>query len=97
MKNKIKWLDCEYFRPDETVQPVLVDDFLLYTLFDPHGYSYVFETIRNFIDYMEYGKDCGNIARFNTVKQLEKFVEGYDPDLSLMQNYNKYNKKKKAT
>lgn len=45
MANRLKWLDTEYCgRPDETVQPVLVDDTLYYTLFDRRGYNYVFST-----------------------------------------------------
>ena len=46
MANRLKWLDTEYCgRPDETIQPVMVDDTLYYTLFDRRGYHYVFPSI----------------------------------------------------
>ena len=46
-KNKLTWLETEYCgRPDETIQPVLVNDnIVLYTMFDRHGFNYVFATI----------------------------------------------------
>lgn len=45
-KNTLKWLDTEYCgRADETIQPVLVNDTILYTLYDNKGFNYVFSTI----------------------------------------------------
>ena len=45
MANNIMWLDTEYCgRADETIQLVLVDGVLFYTLFDRHGYQKVFKS-----------------------------------------------------
>ena len=46
MRNKLKWLDTEYCgNADETIQPVLVNGTLLYTMFDRRGFNYVFTTV----------------------------------------------------
>ena len=45
-KNKLKWLDTEYCgTADTTIQPVLVNNTILYTLYDNKGFNYVFTTI----------------------------------------------------
>ena len=39
MKNTLKWLEVEYCgKADESIQPVLVNDTLLYVLFDSIEY-----------------------------------------------------------
>lgn len=46
MKNELKWLDVEYCGDgDENIQPVLVNDTILYVLYDRKGNNYVFTTI----------------------------------------------------
>jgi hypothetical protein len=65
-KNTLKWLETEYCgRADETIQPVLVGDTLYYTLFDRHGFNYVFSTIyavtRHLLgDVNQYEFTCGS-------------------------------------
>lgn len=45
-KNTLKWLDTEYCgTADTTIQPVLVNGTVLYTLFDKNGNNLVFTTI----------------------------------------------------
>lgn len=45
-KNTLKWLETEYCgTADATIQPVLVNGIILYTLFDNKGFNYVFTTI----------------------------------------------------
>ena len=45
-KNTLKWFDTEYCgTADTTIQPVLVNDSVLYVLFDNKGFNYVFTTI----------------------------------------------------
>lgn len=45
-KNTLKWLETEYCgTPDTAIQPVLVNDTIMYVLFDHHGFNYVFDTI----------------------------------------------------
>lgn len=45
-KNTLRWLDTEYCgTADTTIQPVLVNDTILYTLYDNKGFNYVFATI----------------------------------------------------
>lgn len=55
-KNKLTWLDTEYIKNDLTLQPVLVNKTILYTLFDTHGYNYVFYSVRQVMDYLNDGK-----------------------------------------
>ena len=45
-KTKLQWLETEYCgSADETIQPVLVNGVLFYTMFDRHGFNYVFPSI----------------------------------------------------
>lgn len=46
MKNELKWFDVEYCGDgDENIQPVLVNDTILYVLYDKKGTNYVFATV----------------------------------------------------
>ena len=64
-KTKLKWFETEYCgRADETIQPVLVGDTLYYTLFDRHGFNYVFTSIYAVIRHLlgdanQYEFTCG--------------------------------------
>jgi hypothetical protein len=79
MKNKLKWLDTEYCdRADETIQPVLVNDTLLYTLFDRRGYNYVFETIYA-VHLFFSGFDKTYSFTCETEEELVEYLENYKP------------------
>ena len=73
-KNELTWFETEYIRNDITMQPVLVNKTLWYTVFDNHGYSIVFET---FLGLYEWLRD-GNLEKgecFGTEDEMIKYLE----------------------
>lgn len=73
-KNELTWLETEYFRADFTVQPVLVNGKLWYTVFDNHGYNYLFDTFFGLYEYLRYGKqEEGNC--FEDEEEMIKYLE----------------------
>ena len=74
MKNELKWLDTEYIRNDLTMQPVLVNGLLWYTIFDNHGYNLLFSTFLGLYEYLKDGKhEEGNC--FDTEEEMIEFLE----------------------
>ena len=72
--SKIKWLDTEYIRNDLTVQPVLVDETLWYTVFDSNGYNFLFNTFLGLYKFLVMGKyEDGNI--FESEEDMIKYLE----------------------
>ena len=73
-KNELTWLETEYFRNDITVQPVLVNGELWYTVFDNHGYNLLFDTFLGLYEYLKDGKyEDGNC--FETEAEMIKYLE----------------------
>ena len=75
MKNELIWLDTEYIRNDITMQPVLVNDTLWYTLFDSHGYNHLFSTLKGLMDYVCYENNWGTGIQFDTEDDMIKYLE----------------------
>jgi len=72
-KTKLTWFDTEYCgRADITLQPVLANGTLYYTLFDNHGYNMVFTAIWQVFEYLQ-----GNSARFEFVCESESELIKY--------------------
>ena len=72
--SKIKWLDTEYIRNDLTMQPVLVDETLWYTVFDSNGYNFLFSTFLGLYEFLVIGKhEDGNI--FESEEDMIKYLE----------------------
>ena len=78
-KNTLKWLDTEYCgTADTTIQPVLVNDTILYTLYDNKGFNYVFTTIYaihlHWSGYAnQYEFTCG--SEEDLIEYLENYLE----------------------
>ena len=74
-KNRLKWLDTEYFRADETLQPVLVNNnTIYYTLFNRHGYNYVFPSVWAVMEYAEKGTDS-YLGTFETEEEMIDYLK----------------------
>ena len=72
-KTKLTWFETEYIRNDATVQPVLVDGVLLYTLYEI-GYNYLFCSILELMQYI-YGGERTYIETFETEDELVSYLE----------------------
>lgn len=73
-KNELTWLETEYIRNDITVQPVLVNGVLWYTVFDNHGYNFLFDTFLGLYEYLKDDKyEEGNC--FETEDEMIKYLE----------------------
>ena len=72
--NERQWLETEYVRNDITVQPVLVNGELWYTVIDDHGYNFLFDTLLGLYEYLKDGKyEEGNC--FETEAEMIKYLE----------------------
>lgn len=74
-KNEIQWLDTEWCdRADETIQPVLVNGTVYYTMYDRRGYNYVFSTIWK-IHLFWSGIDGQYLFTCETEEELTEYLE----------------------
>ena len=72
--NKLEWLETEYIRNDLTMQPVLVEGELWYTVFDNHGYNWLFDTFLGLYEYLTSGK-CEEGNCFESEDEMVKYIE----------------------
>ena len=72
----MEWLATEYVRNDITMQPVLVNGELWYTLFDRHEMNLMFDTFLGLYEYLTSGK-CEEGNYFESEDKMIEYLEKY--------------------